>query len=44
MNGRDPILILGLGNELLCDDAIGVKLALEFEYLYKSPDIMQWWS
>ena len=39
MNGRDPILILGLGNELLCDDAIGVKLALEFEYLYKSPDI-----
>lgn len=36
---RSPILILGLGNELLCDDAIGIRLVAELEEQYQSPDI-----
>jgi len=36
MQRQSPILILGLGNELLCDDAIGIRLVTEFEELYKS--------
>lgn len=39
MQKKNPILILGLGNELLCDDAIGIRLVIEFKELYKSKGI-----
>jgi hydrogenase maturation protease len=39
MNADSSILILGLGNELLCDDAIGIRLAVELEEHYRSPQI-----
>lgn len=39
MQKNNPILILGLGNELLCDDAIGIRLVNEFKELYKSEEI-----
>ncbi len=39
MQRQSPILILGLGNELLCDDAIGIRLVTEFKELYKSSGI-----
>ncbi len=39
MQTLNPILILGLGNELLCDDAIGIHLVSEFEKLFPSPAI-----
>jgi hydrogenase maturation protease len=44
MNDKDmfrqnPILIMGLGNELLCDDAIGIRLVSDLEKYFKSPEI-----
>ena len=39
MENLSPILILGLGNEILSDDGIGIRLISEFMKIYCSPVI-----